>query len=155
MQESVDSIYPAILAGANFIHQAAGWLEGGLVVGYEKFMLDVDRLGMLHRMFEGLTIDDNSLATTAYLENSPGENFLGTQHTAENFETANYRAELPDNNSFEQWEEDGSKDSQQRAYERWNEMLDNYVEPSLDQSIDEELVDFIAKKKESMEDEWY
>jgi len=52
-------------------------------------------------------------------------------------------------------EEDGSKDSQQRAYERWNEMLDNYVEPSLDQSIDEELVDFIAKKKESMEDEWY
>ncbi len=155
MQESVDSIYPAILAGANFIHQAAGWLEGGLVVGYEKFMLDVDRLGMLHRMFEGLTIDDNSLATTAYLENSPGENFLGTQHTAENFETANYRAELPDNNSFEQWEEDGSKDSQQRAYERWNEMLDNYVEPSLDQSIDEGLVDFIAKKKESMEDEWY
>jgi trimethylamine--corrinoid protein Co-methyltransferase len=155
MQESVDSIYPAILAGANFIHQAAGWLEGGLVVGYEKFMLDVDRLGMLHRMFEGLTIDDNSLATAAYLENSPGENFLGTQHTAENFETANYRAELPDNNSFEQWEEDGSKDSQQRAYERWNEMLDNYVEPSLDQSIDEGLVDFIAKKKESMEDEWY
>ena len=100
-------------------------------------------------------IHDNSLATAAYLENSPGENFLGTQHTAENFETANYRAELPDNNSFEQWEEDGSKDSQQRAYERWNEMLDNYVEPSLDQSIDEELVDFIAKKKESMEDEWY
>jgi trimethylamine--corrinoid protein Co-methyltransferase len=155
MQESVDSIYPAILAGANFIHQAAGWLEGGLVVGYEKFILDADRLGMLHRMFEGLTINDNSLGTSAYIENSPGENFLGTQHTAENFETANYRAELPDNNSFEQWEEDGSKDSEQRAYERWNQMLEKYVEPALDKSTDEELVDFMNKRKKGMEDEWY
>ena len=155
MQESVDSIYPAILSGANFIHQAAGWLEGGLVVGYEKFILDVDRLGMLHRMFEGLTIDDNSLATSAYIENSPGENFLGTQHTAENFETANYRADLPDNNSFEQWTEDGSKDSQQRAYEKWNQMLEDYVEPALDKAIDEELLGFMRKKKESMPDEWY
>jgi len=155
MQESVDSMYPAILAGANFIHQAAGWLEGGLVVGYEKFILDVDRLGMLHRMFEGLTIDDNSLAISAYLENSPGENFLGTQHTAENFEKANYRSELPDNNSFEQWTEDGSKDAEQRAYERWNKMLEEYIEPPMDQAIDEELLDFMRKKKEGMADEWY
>ena len=155
MQESVDSMYPAILAGANFMHQAAGWLEGGLVVGYEKFILDCDRLGMLHRMFEGLTIDENSLASSAFKENSPGENFLGTQHTAENFETANYRAELPDNNSYEQWVEDGSKDAEQRAYERWNQMLEEYIEPPLDESIDEALIDYMAKKKESMEDEWY
>jgi len=155
MQESVDSMYPAILAGANFMHQAAGWLEGGLVIGYEKFILDCDRLGMLHRMFEGLTIDENSLASSAFKENSPGENFLGTQHTAENFETANYRAELPDNNSYEQWVEDGSKDAEQRAYERWNQMLKEYIEPPLDESIDEALIDYMAKKKESMEDEWY
>jgi trimethylamine--corrinoid protein Co-methyltransferase len=137
------------------MHQAAGWLEGGLVVGYEKFILDCDRLGMLHRMFEGLTIDENSLASSAFKENAPGENFLGTQHTAENFETANYRAELPDNNSYEQWVEDGSKDAEQRAYERWNQMLEEYEEPPLDESIDEALIDYMAKKKESMADEWY
>jgi len=110
---------------------------------------------MLHRMFEGLTIDDNSLAISAYLENSPGENFLGTQHTAENFEKANYRSELPDNNSYEQWTEDGSKDAEQRAYERWNQMLEEYIEPPMDQAIDEELLDFMRKKKEGMADEWY
>ncbi len=155
MQESADSMYPAFLAGANFIHQAAGWLEGGLVVGYEKFIIDSERLGILHRIGEGMTIDENTLAYSAYRENSPGENFLGTQHTSENFENANFRCEMADNNSFEQWAEDGSKNSEQRAYERWNQMLEEYVEPPLDESIDEELVDFIAKKKEGMADEWY
>ncbi len=80
---------------------------------------------------------------------------MGTQHSAENFETANYRAELPDNNSYEQWVEDGSKDAEQRAYERWNQMLEEYEEPPLDESIDEALVDYMIKKKESMADEWY
>ena len=155
MWETSNSLWAAVQSGTNLVYHAAGWLEGGLVVGYEKFILDADRLGMLHRMFEGLTIDDNSLATSAYLENSPGENFLGTQHTAENFETANYRAELPDNNSFEQWTEDGSKDAEQRAYERWNKMLEEYIEPPMDQAIDEELLDFMCKKKEGMADEWY
>ncbi len=155
MQESADSMFPAFLAGANFIHQAAGWLEGGLVVGYEKFILDSDRLGMLHRMGDGLSINENSLGFSAFKENSPGENFLGTEHTGENFETANFRSEIADNNSFEQWEEDGSKDAEERAYERWNTMLDEYIEPPMDPAIDEELKDFIRLKKDSMDDEWY
>ena len=155
MQESADSMFPAFLAGANFVHQAAGWLEGGLVVGYEKFILDSERLGILHRMGLGMNIDEKTLAFSAYRENLPGENFLGTKHTAENFENANFRCELADNNSFEQWEEDGSKNAEQRAYERWNQMLEEYVEPPLDESIDEELIGFITKKKESMVDEWY
>jgi len=155
MQESADSMFPAFLAGANFIHQAAGWLEGGLVVGYEKFILDSERLGILHRLGDGMVINENSLAFSAFRENSPGENFLGTQHTSENFENANFRSELADNNSFEQWTEDGSKNAEERAYEKWNQMLDEYEAPPLDESIDEELKDFIRLKKDSMDDEWY
>ncbi len=155
MQESADSMLSGFLGGANFILHSAGWLEGGLVMSYEKFILDSDRLGMLHRTAQGLTIDDNSLATTAYIENSPGQNFLGTEHTSQNFETANFRPEMPDNNSFEQWSEDGSKDAEQRAYERWNKMLAEYQPPELDPSTDEALVDFIRQKKDSMADEWY
>jgi trimethylamine--corrinoid protein Co-methyltransferase len=155
MQESADSMFPAFLAGANFIHQAAGWLEGGLVVGYEKFIIDSERLGILHKIGEGMTIDENTLAYSAYRENSPGENFLGTQHTSENFENANFRCEMADNNSFEQWTEDGSKDSEQRAYEKWNQMLYEYEEPPIDPAINDELITFIEKKKASMGDEWY
>ena len=102
-----------------------------------------------------MTIDDNALATSAFIENSPGQNFLGTEHTGQNFEPANYRSAMPDNNSFEQWSEDGSKDTEQRAYERWNKILNEYQLPELDSAIDEALKDFIRVKKDSMEDEWY
>ena len=155
MQESVDTMNPAVLAGANFIFQSAGWLEGGLTIGYEKFVMDADRCGAIIRMTQGLTIDANELAADAYLEAGIGTNFLGVAHTLRNFRTANYRAELADTSSFEQWSEDGQQDMQKRAYNRWNKMLNEYEPPEIDPAIDEALLDFIARKKASMSDAWY
>ena len=155
MQESVDTMNPAIMAGANFIFQSAGWLEGGLTIGYEKFVMDLDRCGAILRMTQGLSIDANELAADAYLEAGIGSNFLGVAHTLRNFRTANYRAELTDTSSFEQWRENGGKDMQQRAYERWQQMLNEYQPPAIDVAIDEALLDFIARKKASMADAWY
>ena len=155
MQESTDTMNPAIMAGANFIFQSAGWLEGGLTIGYEKFVMDTDRCGAIASMVEGLTLDDNAFAADAYEEAGIGSNFLGVAHTMRNYRTANYRAELADTNSFEQWTEDGSKDMQQRAYERWTKMLQDYEAPPMDQSVEEALLEFMAKKKASMDDAWY
>ena len=155
MQESTDTMNPAIMAGANFIFQSAGWLEGGLTIGYEKFIMDADRCGAIARMVDGLILDDNAFAADAYEEAGIGNNFLGVAHTMRNYRTANYRAELADTNSFEQWTDDGSKDMQQRAYERWTQMLHEYEAPPIDEDIDEALLEFIAKKKASMEDAWY
>jgi len=155
MQESGDTMNPAIMAGANFIFQSAGWLEGGLTIGYEKFVMDLDHCGAILRMTQGLTIDANELAADAYLEAGIGSNFLGVAHTLRNYRTANYRAELADTNSFEQWSEDGRKNTEQRAYERWNQMLSEYLPPEIDPAIDEALLEFIARKKASMADAWY
>ena len=155
MQESVDTMNPAIMAGANFIFQSAGWLEGGLTIGYEKFVMDLDRCGAILRMTQGLSIDANELAADAYLEAGIGNNFLGVAHTLRNFRSANYRAELADTSSFEQWREDGGKDMQQRAYERWQQMLNEYEPPPMDCAIDEALLDFITRRKASMADAWY
>ena len=83
-------------AGANFVLQAAGWLEGGLVIGYEKFVFDLDRCGSLSRMLTGLVVDDNTLAADAFREAGVGTNFLGVDHTVANFETANYQSDLAD-----------------------------------------------------------
>lgn len=155
MQESTDTMNPAIMAGANFIFQAAGWLEGGLTIGYEKFVMDADRCGAIHRFVEGLSLDDNELGTDAFLEAGVGNNFLGVAHTLKNFESANYRAELADNNSFEQWTDLGSKDTQERAYEVWTRMLKTYEAPPIDPGVDEELQAFVARRKGSMADAWY
>jgi len=154
--ESADSMHSTALAGANYVLHAAGWLEGGLTVGYEKFMLDVDRLGGLQRMLAGgLDTDENGLAASAYTEVEPGNHFLGCSHTMANYETAFYDAKLSDSESYEQWADGGSKDATQRASERCQRILREYEPPALDPAIDEELQDFIRVTKASREDMWY
>ena len=155
MMESTNAMNPAIMAGANFIFQAAGWLESGLTIGYEKFVMDAEQCGALARVVEGLEVNDDQLAVDAYREAGTGTNFLGVGHTMQHFRSANFRAELADANPFEQWSEDGCKDMQQRAYEQWNRMLSEYQPPAIDPAIDEALLDFIARRKASMSDAWY
>ena len=155
MQESADTMKPAIMAGANFIFQAAGWLEGGLTIGYEKFVMDVDRCAAEARFIDGLTINDNELAGDAFKEAGIGGNFLGVQHTMENFRTANFRSELCDNNSYEQWSEDGSQDMQQRAHRLWKQQLQSYQKPPMDIAVEEALAEFVHTRKASMDDHWH
>jgi trimethylamine--corrinoid protein Co-methyltransferase len=103
----------------------------------------------------GLEVNDDQLAVDAYREAGAGTNFLGVGHTMRHFRNANFRAELADANSFEQWSEDGCKDMQQRAYKRWNQMLNEYEPPEIDPAVDEALLNFMASRKASMRDAWY
>ena len=100
MQESADAMMASLMAGSNWILHAAGWLEGGLTMGYEKFVLDAERCGIMHRLLQGLELDDNAFAMDAIREAGPGQHFLGTAHTLANYETAYYEAALADANSF-------------------------------------------------------
>jgi trimethylamine--corrinoid protein Co-methyltransferase len=154
-QESADSLWPALLGGANFILHAAGWLEGGLVMGYEKFVLDCDHLGMMHRLLGGLALDDNAFAMDAFREVGPGKHFLGCAHTMANYTTAFYDPDLADNDSFEQWRDAGSRDADTRAHTRWKALLATHEDPPLDPGIDEALRAFITRRKEAMPDAWY
>jgi len=153
--ESADSMLSTALGGANFVLHAAGWLEGGLCTGYEKLVIDADRLGVYQTMLTGLPMDDNALARDAYTEVEPAGHFLGCSHTMANYETAYYEALLSDNSNVEQWEENGSKDTARRAYERWNQLLGDYQAPPIDEAKDEELKAFVARRKEEIPDTWY
>jgi trimethylamine--corrinoid protein Co-methyltransferase len=150
--ESAQTFIPTVLAGVNFVLHAAGWLEGGLAVGYEKFVMDADQCGMAAVFVRGIDLSENGQAVDAIVDNGPGQHFLGTAHTLANFETAFYRSEIADNNSFEQWQEDGSLDAAQRANTIWKRMLREYEAPPLDPGIDEALQEFIGKRKASMPD---
>jgi trimethylamine--corrinoid protein Co-methyltransferase len=150
--ESAQTFIPTILAGVNFVLHAAGWLEGGLTVGYEKFVLDADQCGMAAVFVKGVDLTENGQALDAILGNGPGQHYLGNAHTLANFESAFYRSEIADNNSFEQWQEDGSLDAAQRANRIWKRMLDEYEAPPIDPGVDQALLEFIAKRKASMPD---
>ena len=153
--ESADSMMSTALGGAHFVLHSAGWLEGGLCTGYEKLLIDADRLGAYQVMLSGMATDANALGRTAYDDVEPAGHFLGSGHTMANYETAFYDATLSDSESCEQWEDNGAKDTERRAFERWNAMLAAYEAPPIDEAIDEALRDFIARGKASMEDAWY
>ena len=150
--ESANSLNMALLAGVNFMLHACGWLEGGLVSSYEKFVMDADQLGTLHHLAQGVHMDVNGQAMDAIREVGPGGHYLGCEHTQANFKTAFWRSDLFDYKPFETWSEEGARDTQTLAGERVKKMLGDYVQPSLDPGKQEELEAYVADKKASMPD---
>lgn len=150
--ESANTLWPTLLGGVNFVLHAAGWLEGGLVSGYEKFIIDADQLTMFQRLAEGVDLSENAQALDAIREVGPGSHFLGCAHTQANFENAFWRSGVADNNSFEQWRDADGMDAAQRANGIWKQQLRDYEAPPLDPGIDEALNDFMARRKEVLPD---
>ena len=150
--EAANTLIPAVMAGVNFVLHTAGWMEGGLSMGYEKFIMDADQAAMMEIFAGGVDLSENGQAMDAIREVGPGVHFLGCDHTQKNFKTAFYRSPITDNNSFEQWEIEGSLDHAQRANLRCKKLLADYQAPELDPAIDEALLDFIKQRKDSMPD---
>ncbi len=153
--ESADSMHSTVLAGANFVLHSAGWLEGGLCTGFEKLVMDADRLGSYQKLLGGLDTSDEAMARDAYAEVEPAGHFLGCGHTMRNYQTAFYEPALSDSENVESWEEGGSKDMRARAYERWTGMLETYEAPGIDADKDEALKDYIARRKREIPEAWY
>ena len=154
--ESADSMHSTMLAGSNFTLHAAGWLEGGLATGFEKLVMDADRLGSYQKILNlGLESDENAFARDAYQEVDPGGHFLGSSHTMRNYQTAFYEPKLSDSENVESWEENGAQDMRVRAYDRWNDMLNNYQAPPIDEAKKEELTAFVERRKSELPDAWY
>jgi trimethylamine--corrinoid protein Co-methyltransferase len=150
--ESANSLNMALLSGVNFMLHACGWLEGGLVSSYEKFVMDADQLGCLHGLAKGISVDTNGQAMDAIREVGPGGHYLGCEHTQANFKSAFWRTDLLDYKPFETWDEEGARDTQALASARVKKMLADYQAPALDEGIAEALNDYVAKKKASMPD---
>ena len=150
--ESANTMLPTCLGGVNFVLHTAGWLEGGLSMGYEKFIMDCDQAGMMHTLLAGVDMSENGQAMDAIREVGPGKHFLGCAHTQANFETAFYRSPITDNNSFEQWEAEGGLDLSARANALWKKQLAEYEAPPLDPAADEAVLDYMNRRKASFAD---
>ncbi|MEC8089796.1 MAG: trimethylamine methyltransferase family protein, partial [Pseudomonadota bacterium] len=154
--ESADSMHSTMLAGANFVLHSAGWLEGGLCTGFEKLVMDADRLGSYQKILvNGLDTSEEALAGDAYGEVAPGGHFLGSAHTMRNYQSAFYEPKLSNSENVESWEEAGAEDMRKRAFNRWKDMLQSYQAPPIEESTKEALEDFVARRKAQMPDAWY
>ncbi len=150
--ETANSLNMGLMSGVNFMLHGCGWLEGGLVASFEKFVMDADQLGALHGLAKGVSVDEEAQAMGAIREVGPGGHYLGCEHTQNNFKAAFWRSDLFDYKPFETWAEEGARDTQTLAAQRVQKQLADYQQPHLDPSTDEALKAYIRQKKESMPD---
>src|SRR5210317_688039 len=150
--ETANSLNMGLLAGVNFMLHSCGWLEGGLVSSFEKFVMDADQLGVLHKLAEGVRYDEDAQAMDAIREVGPGGHYLGCEHTQANFKTAFWRTEILDYKPFETWEEEGGSDTMALAKKRVENLLNTYQQPALDPEIEQRLRDYVEAKRASMPD---
>jgi len=134
---------------------AAGWLEGGLVMSYEKFVMDLDHCGAMMTLLQGFEVNEETLARDAYDEAGPGDNFLSTSNTLRHYADANFETAIPEPGPFETWAEAGSQTAERRANVIWKRMLAAYRPPAMDRAVLDALDDFVMERKASMQDEWY
>jgi trimethylamine--corrinoid protein Co-methyltransferase len=145
--ESAGTMWPTVQAGTNFVLHAAGWLEGGLIAGYEKFILDLEMCGIMARYVNGIGLSDEDFAWDAYAEVGPGQHFLGSQHTMRHYESAFYQHTVFSMDNYEKWEEEGQIDAYRRANAIWKRMLRDYEAPPLDEAIAAELHAFAEHRR--------
>jgi trimethylamine--corrinoid protein Co-methyltransferase len=150
--ESMMTMWPTFLAGTNFVMHSAGWLESALVSCYEKFVIDVEQLRMLHEVFKPLTIDEEALAYSAHQEVGQGGHFLGAVHTLERFRECFYRPLVSSTENYERWKRNGGKDTAARANEVWKKILDEYEEPPMDEGLKEELKAYVDRRRTELGD---
>ncbi len=148
--ESAMSLWAATTAHANIIVHAAGWLEGGLTASFEKLIIDAEMLQMMSEYLKPIIVDDSTIALDAIAEAGAGGHFFAVGHTLSRYETAFYQPFLTDQANFESWEEAGALDTQARANRIWKQCLEDYQQPPLDPSIDEELTAYVARRKEEL-----
>jgi trimethylamine--corrinoid protein Co-methyltransferase len=150
--EALMTLMPTFLAAPNFVMHSAGWLEGGLVSCYEKFIVDIELLRMLRYEFTPLEIDEASLAFGAHEEVGAGGHFLGAAHTLERFRECFYRPLLSSTENFDKWQRNGGRDTTERAGEIWRKTLDEYEQPPIDEGIRSQLEEFVVRRRAELGD---
>ncbi len=150
--EAAMTMIPTFLAGTNWVMHSAGWLEGGLVAGFEKFIVDIELLQMLKVEFTPLEINEDTLAFGAHEEVGHGGHFLGAMHTMERFRTCFYRPLLSSSDNYERWMRNGGNDTAARATKIYKAKLEAYTEPPLDDAIRAELQEYVIRRRAELGD---
>ncbi|MFN0113504.1 MAG: trimethylamine methyltransferase family protein [Paracoccaceae bacterium] len=121
--ETQFALWGCLLAGANLVIHAAGWLESGLTLSYEKLITDLEVLQMMAELCAATPAGADEIGFEAIAEVAPGGHFFATGQTMARYQTAFYEPLVADWSNFGTWEERGGRDANQRATDVWKRIL--------------------------------
>jgi len=93
------------MAGADYIHLAAGMLDSGNSISYEQFIIDNEILGMVHRLISGVDVDTEMLAVNTIENVGPGGNYITEEHTIKHMFRQFFYPSLAIRMNFDRWQE--------------------------------------------------
>ncbi|MGN6379208.1 MAG: trimethylamine methyltransferase family protein [Gaiellales bacterium] len=151
--ETVMTLWATVLAKSDFVLHAAGWLEGGLTTSYEKLALDLEILRMFSTIAGAIGVGDEEFALEAVREEGPGGMFLASTHTLAHFREWVFMSPLFRSQAYVNWVKQGSPTADQQATAEWKRLLESYRDPGIDPAVDEEMREFMARRKSEIERE--
>ena len=146
--ESSNSLWSTISAGINMVYRGAGWLEGGIIASYEKFIIDWKMIQQLQRYLDSdiTGTSEEQLAISAIEEVGHNGHFFGASHTQERYQDAFYAPFLSDWRNYKAWEADGKITTDKRATRFWKQLLEEFKPPPISSKIEVELDSFVKKR---------
>ncbi|MEO0370664.1 MAG: trimethylamine methyltransferase family protein [Pseudomonadota bacterium] len=142
-------IWGGLVSNATLLVHSAGWLEGGLSFGYEKFINDLECLQSVAELAMPTKADDAEIGFDALTEVDPGGHFFATAHTMDRYQTAFYEPLVADLDNFGRWSDGGALSSADRATQVWQNSLANFQAPAGGPSAAAAVEQFIADKTAS------
>jgi trimethylamine--corrinoid protein Co-methyltransferase len=130
----------AALAGANYIHHSAGFLESLLTVAYEQYVIDNDINGEIMRLVKGIEVSDEALSIEVIDQvcKGPGH-FLGHPQTLALMNSEYLYPHLMDRDSRDDWEAKGARDIREAARAHARRVLAEHwpqvIPPELDADL--------------------
>ena len=148
--ESMNALWATHMGHCNIMAHGIGWLESGLTFSFEKAVIDAEMLRMMQAFLKPMDMSEKALGVDAIARVGPGGHFFGDELTLSRYETAFWEPKLSDWKPYDGWVEAGSKPAHERAGEIATGLLDRFEAPPMEQSIQEELDTYVAKRKEKL-----
>lgn len=147
--ESALMIMNSVLSGVNYQYHSAGMLHSWLCMSYEKFVMDLDIVGMLRRYRRGIDVNDETLAFDVIKAVGPGGHYLTQKHTKRNHRKEFRRPILSDRSTYDSWI-NANISTEQRATQIYQKMLAKYEDPGIDPAVDKEMKDYMERRKKEI-----
>jgi len=131
------------LAGGNFIHDAAGFLEFCMTASFDKLVIDNEIIGMVMRVVEGVRVDETTLAFEEIRKVGPAGHYVASRHTRRHMRQEQYMPTLSDRETRDVWQAAGGKDTRRRASETARRILEADPVSFIDAAVRRRIIDEI------------
>ncbi len=140
------SSFMAVSTGSDML-LGAGLLHGSRILSYEMLLMDCEIWSILHAMFQGIEVNDETLALDVIRAAGPGGNFLAQRHTRQHMRSR-WQPTLLDRRPYNVWEQERAG-ARQWALQKAQKLLQEYAGTTLEPQLQQELLRIISAHEQA------